>query len=346
MTSDLTEVRVEDSFNVESVHRWLSHHIPNVNSIPTVLQFRSGASNLTYLLHYPNMDLVLRRAPLGTKAKSAHDMKREALIQSRLKPVLPYVPTVLAICEDPSIIGSDFYVMEKIEGLILRRNAPPELAERIHDIEAIGTSAISGLVQLHQIDPAILQELNKGKGYVARQVEGWSRRYRASHTEDVPDAERLMHWLDSHQPSDIASCVIHGDWRLDNMVFNIESTPQLVGVLDWELATIGDPLMDLGSSMAYWIEADDEPYFASMRRQPSNLPGMPTRSEFINRYLEASRWSCDDFTFYEVFGLFRLSVIAQQIWARYRSGQTSNPDFANFGDGVRTLINRAEAITA
>jgi aminoglycoside phosphotransferase (APT) family kinase protein len=213
-------------------------------------------------------------------------------------------------------------------------------------VKAIGSSAIDGLVRLHQIDSEILAELNKGPGYVSRQVEGWSRRYRGALTDDVPLAETLMRWLDVHQPADVASCVIHGDWRLDNMVFSIDSAPRLVGVLDWELATVGDPLMDLGSAMAYWIDANDEGPFASMRRQPSNVVGMPTRSEFIERYLVASDWKSDDFTFYEVFGLFRLAVIAQQIWARYRAGQTSNSDFANFGDGVRTLISRAETIAS
>ncbi len=345
MTADLTPVRAEDAFDVGAVHRWLSPQITKLEALPEVSQFRSGASNLTYLLRYPEVDLVLRRAPLGRKAKSAHDMKREALIQSRLRPVLPYVPRVLAICDDPSILGADFYVMEKIEGLILRREAPAELSARVHDVEAIGANTIGGLVQLHQIDPSVLHELNKGEGYVTRQVDGWSRRYRDALTDDVPDAENLMRWLHSHQPRDVASCVIHGDWRLDNMVFNIDDEPQLVGVLDWELATIGDPLMDLGSAMAYWINEDDEKHFAAMRRQPSNLPGMPTREEFIEEYLKESNWNCDDFTFYEIFGLFRLAVIAQQIWARYRASQTSDPNFANFGEGVRTLINRAELLS-
>jgi aminoglycoside phosphotransferase (APT) family kinase protein len=273
-------------------------------------------------------------------------MKREALIQKRLQPILPYVPKVLALCEDLDVIGADFYVMEEIEGLIMRREAPSQLIGRIHDLEVIGASAIEGLVQLHQIDSSILQELNKGPGYVARQVVGWSRRYRNARTDDVPDAERLMKWLDEHQPADVASCVIHGDWRLDNMVFNVDGTPRLVGVLDWELATVGDPFMDLGSAMAYWIDSDDESRFASMRRQPTNLVGMPTRSQFVQRYLEASPWECPDFTFYEIFGLFRLAVIAQQIWARYRSGQTSNSRFAEFGEGVKTLIGRAESLSS
>jgi len=346
VTSEFSPVRSEDSFDIDAVHEWLSERISNLGTAPSVTQFRSGASNLTYLLRYENRDLVLRRAPIGTKAVSAHNMKREALIQQRLRPVLAYVPNVVATCDDPEIIGADFYVMDKIDGLILRRNAPVELAGRPHDLKLIGTAAIEGLVKLHQLDASILAELNKGPGYVARQVAGWSSRYRSALTDDVPNGEELIGWLNERQPNDVATCVIHGDWRLDNMVFNLDSAPKLVGVLDWELATVGDPLMDLGSAMAYWIDKNDEPRFAAMRRQPTHLEGIPTREEFIHRYLEASSWQCDDFTFYEIFGLFRLAVIAQQIWARYRKGETSNPDFADFGDGVRTLMERAEKIAS
>jgi len=340
--SDLTPVRDEDAFDIGRVHNWLAPHI-NEKSLPEVFQFRSGASNLTYLLKYPDRELVLRRPPVGTKAVSAHDMKREFLIQSRLKPVYNLVPTVIALCEDHSILGSDFYVMEKIQGELFRRDVPESLSKE--DISIMANSLVSGLAQLHSVDASVLQELNKGSGYVTRQVEGWSKRYRNALTDDVPDGEDVMQWLDANKPEDIDSCIIHGDWRIDNMVFDL-GQKKLVGVLDWELATVGDPLMDLGSALAYWIDKDDEPMFASLRRQPSDLDGMPTRKEFIEKYLELSGRKCDDFTFYEVFGLFRLSVIIQQIWARYKAGQTTNPAFKGFGMGVNILINRAQGLIA
>ena len=340
--SDLTPVRDEDAFDIGKVHNWLAPHI-NEKSLPDVFQFRSGASNLTYLLKYPDRELVLRRPPVGTKAVSAHDMKREFLIQSRLKLVYNLVPTVIALCEDHSILGSDFYVMEKIQGELFRRDVPESLSKE--DISIMANSLVSGLAQLHSVDASVLQELNKGSGYVTRQVEGWSKRYRNALTDDVPDGEDVMQWLDANKPEDIDSCIIHGDWRIDNMVFDL-GQKKLVGVLDWELATVGDPLMDLGSALAYWIDKDDEPMFASLRRQPSDLDGMPTRKEFIEKYLELSGRKCDDFTFYEVFGLFRLSVIIQQIWARYKAGQTTNPAFKGFGMGVNILINRAQGLIA
>jgi len=340
--SELTPVRAEDSFDIAKVHNWLSNYISE-SELPKVEQFRSGASNLTYLLTYPDRELVLRRPPVGTKAVSAHDMKREFLIQSRLKPGYDLVPKVIALCEDHEVLGSDFYVMERIKGEIFRRDVPESLTKE--DISIMATSLVSGLAQLHSVDSSVLAELNKGSGYVTRQVEGWAKRYRNALTDDVPDGEVVMNWLRKNKPEDVDSCIIHGDWRIDNMVFDL-GQKKLVGVLDWELATVGDPLMDLGSALAYWVDRDDDPEFASLRRQPSHLEGMPTRNEFIKKYLELSGRSCDDFTFYEVFGLFRLSVIIQQIWARYRAGQTSNPAFKGFGVGVNILINRAQGLLA
>ena len=338
--SDLTPVRDEDAFDIAKVHDWLSRYIEE-GELPEVKQFRSGASNLTYLLKYPDRELVLRRPPIGTKAVSAHDMKREFLIQSRLKPVYDLVPTVIALCEDHSIIGSDFYVMERIKGDIFRRDVPESLTKE--DISIMATSLVAGLARLHAVDATVLAELNKGLGYVTRQVEGWSKRYRNALTDDVPDGEDVMSWLAANKPEDVGSCIIHGDWRIDNMVFDLDQK-RLVGVLDWELATVGDPLMDLGSALAYWVDRDDDLEFASLRRQPSHLEGMPTRREFIAKYLELSGRKCDDFTFYEVFGLFRLTVIIQQIWARYRAGQTTNPAFKGFGVGVNILIKRAQGL--
>ena len=335
---DLTPVREEDRFDVARMHQWLQPFI-GVDVLPEVQQFRSGASNLTYLLQYPDRELVLRKPPAGMKAASAHDMKREFLIQSRLQPVYPLVPSMIALCDDQSVMGSDFYVMERVVGDIFRRDVPEGVTAG--DVSVMADSLINGLVQLHAVDASILAELNKGPGYVQRQVEGWSKRYRNALTDDVPNGEKVMAWLEANRADDVASCVIHGDWRIDNVVFDLKQA-RIVGVLDWELATVGDPLMDLGSALAYWVDRDDEPAFAALRRQPSHLPGMPTRDEFVAKYLEKSGVRCDDFTFYEVFGLFRLAVIIQQIWARYVAGQTTNPAFAGFGAAVNTLINRAE----
>jgi aminoglycoside phosphotransferase (APT) family kinase protein len=237
--------------------------------------------------------------------------------------------------------------MERLKGVILRRDLPPDVDLSPQRAGALAETVIDAQADLHSIDPEAvgLGSLGRGPGYVGRQVGGWSGRYRASLTEDVPDAEDVMGWLAEHQPPDVAARLIHGDWRFDNLVLDLADEPRIIGVLDWEMATVGDPLMDLGSSLAYWIGADDDPAFQLLRRQPTDVPGMPTREQYVARYLERTGLPMGDWTFYEAFGLFRLAVIAQQIWYRYRRGETTNPQFAQFGAGVNVLIDRARSLT-
>lgn len=348
--SRVIEVRTEDTFDVSAVHAWLTGRVPGLPlQEPRVRQFSGGSSNLTYLLAYEDRDLVLRRPPHGTKAASAHDMGREVLVQQRLAPHLDAVPKVLAFCTAPAVIGAEFYVMERVNGTILGAEPPPGVTLSPAQARVLAETVIDTLADLHSVDvdAAGLGELGKGPGYVRRQVEGWSRRYRAAHTDDVPDGERVMAWLDAEQPADAAARLIHGDWKLDNLVLDLSEPqgPRVAGILDWEMATVGDPLMDLGASMAYWITADDDPFYGALRRQPSHLPGMPSRTWMVERYLDRTGLAIADWTFYEVYGLFRLAVIAQQIWARYRSGQTTNPGFRQFGDAVRILVDRAAGLT-
>lgn len=337
-------VRPEDDFDQMAVAQWLHQHSDLPAARPQVWQFGGGASNLTYLMQYPNRDVVLRMPPVAAAA-GAHNMGREYLIQSRLAEVYDRVPQMLAHAPAPeSPIGREFYAMAHVRGVIARKELPahwqtPALGA------ALGQAFVADLAALHQVDigAAGLAELYRGPGYVARQVAGWSKRYRAARTEDVPDGEDLMQWLAAHQPQDVGACLIHGDWRLDNVVLDAETATPLA-VLDWELATVGDPLMDLGSAMAYWVQADDDQIFQAFRRQPSNSPGMPSRAEIVAQYHQLTGISTDDWLFYEVFGLFRLSVIAQQIWYRYRMGHTSNPAFSQFGAAVNYLHHRCEQL--
>jgi len=204
------------------------------------------------------------------------------------------------------------------------------------------------LVQLHQVDPAAtgLSEIGRGHGYVGRQVAGWSDRYRKARTDNVGDFEKVMGWLAEHQPEDVATCVIHNDFRFDNLVLApAESSGdplRVAGVLDWEMATLGDPLMDLGGALAYWIQADDDPEYLAIRRQPTHLPGMLTRAEVVDYYTGRMGLSVspEEWRFYEVFGLFRLAVIAQQIYYRYHHGQTHNEEYARFLPVVHYLERR------
>lgn len=339
-------VRDEDAFDVAALHAWLQAaappEVPLGAPAPEVQQFSGGASNLTYLLRYPGRDLVMRCPPRGHKAASAHDMAREVTVQRGLRPLYPLVPRIVAFCQDPSVIGTDFYVMERIDGTILRSELPAGMTLAPADARRLAETIIDAQADLHAIDPAEagLETLGRGPGYVSRQVSGWSRRYRDARTDDVPDAEDVMAWLDARQQPDVAARLIHGDWRLDNLVLDLDG-PRVVGVLDWEMATVGDPLMDLGASLAYWITADDDEAFLLLRRQPSHLPGMPTRAEYVQRYLDRTGLQVADWSFYEVYGVFRLAVIIQQIWLRYRLGQTTNPAFASFGIGTQVLVEEA-----
>jgi aminoglycoside phosphotransferase (APT) family kinase protein len=343
------DVRSEDAFDVAAVHRWLAGMVPGLPpEPPEVRQFAGGASNLTYLLRYPDRDLVLRRPPAGRKAAGAHDMAREHRVQSALAPHYRYVPAMVALCTDPAVLGSDFYVMERVPGTILRGRLPDGMSLTPDQAHDLGTQAFDALLELHavDVDAAGLEDLGRGRGYVGRQVAGWSGRCRAARTANVPDFEAVMGWLAERQPEDVATVLVHNDFRLDNLV--LDDGLHVVGVLDWEMATLGDPLMDLGGALAYWVQADDDEMFRAGKRQPSDLPGMPTREQVVQRYSERTGVAVDpgsgDWTFYEVFGLFRLAVIAQQIYYRFHHGQTTNPAFAHFWVFVGYLDERCRRI--
>ncbi|MCT2587805.1 phosphotransferase family protein [Actinophytocola gossypii] len=338
-------LREEDAFDTDAVGAWLESHVDGLGELLEVRQYPGGASNLTYLLRYADRELVLRRPPAGRKAKSAHDMRREYRVQRALRPVYPYVPNVLALCDDPAVLGSDFYVMERIEGVILRGDLPAGMTLSPRDARSLAFRTFDRLIELHRLDPEPigLADLGKGAGYVERQVLGWNERYTRARTDDAPDCADVMAWLAANRPDDVRICVIHNDFRFDNVVLDGTSTLDVVGVLDWEMATLGDPLMDLAGSMAYWIQADDDETAQLLRRQPTHLPGMPTRAELVDHYCAEMGLSAANWAFYEVFGRFRLLVIMQQIYYRYRAGQTSNPAFAHFGRFAAYLADRCRA---
>ena len=251
---------------------------------------------------------------------------------------------MVAVCTDPGVLGWEFDVMEKVEGTILRRTPPAGMELAPEQGHELGLRACDALLELHGVDveAAGLTDLGRGRGYVGRQVAGWSERYRRARTENVPDFAAVMRWLDANQPPDAATSLIHNDFRLDNLV--LDDDLRVVGVLDWEMATLGDPLMDLGGALAYWVQADDDDMYRVSKRQPTDLPGMPTRAEVVAHYAERTGLPVDDWTFYEVFGLFRLAGIAQQIYYRCHHGQTTNPAFKDFWFFVSYLETRCRAI--
>ena len=351
MTDESRPVRDEDAFDVEAVAGWLKGHarafVDDLVGTPEVTQFPGGASNLTYQLRYPGRDLILRRPPGGVKAKGAHDMGREYLIQDELRPLFPYVATMVGHCTDESVIGSDFYVMEKVDGVIPRRELPFELPPE--QVSQLCENALDVLIALHSVDvtasPA-LAALGKGDGYVGRQMSGWTTRFGNARTDDTGDWSDIVAWLEAHQPADVGRRMIHNDFRFDNMVLDTDDPIRVVGVLDWEMATVGDPLMDLGGTLSYWVEPGDDEFFQMFRRQPTTTPGMWTRDQVVERYCDRMGFEMtpERWRFYEVFGLFRLAVIAQQIWYRYFHKQTTNEAYAVFGPAVGYLETRCRSL--
>ena len=331
------EVREGEELDAQAVSNWLREQGVDIEGEPTVTQFSGGASNWTYRLQYEgegkSQDLILRRPPKGTKAKSAHDMVREYTVQKALKDAYPYVPKMVALCTDENVIGADFYVMERMEGIIPRANLPKGIDLDVEQTRALCTNVIDALVDLHQVDykeHPDLVNLGRGEGYCERQVTGWDKRYIKAKTPNVPSFGLVRQWLSKHTPADSKTCLIHNDWRFDNVILDAADPTKVIGVLDWEMATLGDPLMDLGSALAYWVEEDDNIIMQQSRRQPTHLEGMMTRDEVVDYYLKQSGLKIDNWTFYEVFGLFRLAGIVQQIYYRYYNKQTTNPAFKNF----------------
>ncbi|MGB8697356.1 phosphotransferase family protein [Acinetobacter sp.] len=336
-------VREGEELDVAAVENWLKQQGIELHGQADVTQYSGGASNWTYRLKYNNADLILRRPPKGTKAKSAHDMAREYHVQHHLSPFYSVLPEMVALCQDESVIGCDFYVMKRIKGIIPRAKLPPELQFGEAEVNKLCVNVIDKLIELHQVpyQGTELEKLGKGDGYCRRQVEGWDARFEKAHTLNVPSFKFVRKWLLENIPDDTNTCIIHNDWRFDNVILDPNNPTEVIGVLDWEMATLGDPLMDLGSALAYWVEETDNMIFKSTRRQPTHLKGMFTRKQVVDYYLKKMDMQTENWTFYEVFGIFRLGVIAQQIYYRYYHQQTNNPAFKDFWIVIHALHIRA-----
>ena len=323
---------------------YLKGKIDGIGDTLSVKQFPGGYSNLTYLLTSGNSEMVLRRPPKGANIKGAHDMGREYRILASLRPFFPYCPEPLVYCEDASVMGFPFYIMRRVSGIILRKELPAGLVLTPNAARSLCEKLSDLQVKLHSIDvkSAGLDFLGKPEGYVQRQVEGWSNRYRKAKTDDAPDYETVMTWLKDKQPTDTASpAIIHNDFKFDNVVLDKDNPMNIIGVLDWEMATYGDPLMDLGNSLAYWIEKHDSPEMQGIRVMPTHTDGMLTRQELIDRYAEKTGSDLSKFDYYYCFGLFRLAVIAQQIYKRYYQGLTKDKRFGMLIFAVRVLEKAA-----
>lgn len=304
-----------------------------------VRQFHAGSSNLTYLVEIGGDEYVLRRPPFGNTVKTAHDMNREFQVLSKLSKVYAPAPKPLLFCEDKSVIGSEFYLMERRNGLILRGKSPESLGNSSELQKKVCRSFIQNLIDLHSLDSekAGLGELGKPEGYAKRQVEGWTKRYFAAKTHDLPELEKTILWLNDNIPAESGASLVHNDYKFDNIMLNPDDLTEITAVLDWEMVTVGDPLMDLGTTLGYWMsrEAGDE--MLNMPFNPRVLMENISRQELAEMYAEKSSRDISNILFYYVFGTFKIAVICQQIYARYVKGFTLDQRFAEFDKFVAKL---------
>ncbi len=329
-------VRKGEELDVPALARFLDVPAEQIQ----ITQFPGGHSNLTYLVKTGERELVLRRPPFGNTVKTAHDMGREVRMLTRLGPHYDKAPRVVASAEDESILGAPFYLMERVRGVVIRRNMPEGISpEKTREVNEL---VVDGLAELHAIDLAQhgLLDLGKPEGFVERQVRGWSERYVAARTDDIPDMPALSKWLTDNMPASGTPTIVHNDWKLDNLVLS-EDLGKIIGVLDWEMSTIGDPLIDVGTTLSYWIEAGDDDLLKAAAFSPTIAEGSLTRREVIDRYAQKSGRDLSRVLFYYVFALFKTAVVVQQIYARYKKGLTKDERFASFIWGVRALATQA-----
>jgi len=310
-----------------------------INSLENSIEidsFSNGYSNLTYLISTDSRKLVLRRPPEGA-IKRGHDMGREYNVLSNLISEFKQIPEVYCFCDNPETIGAPFYIMEKVDGIILTENEAKQRIISPKEYEKISTIWLDTFIKLHAVDykRAGLQSLGKPDNYIERQVTNWGKQYIKAATEDIPEALKIINWMNENQPKKHDSCLIHNDYKYDNVIFNDSTWSEINAVLDWEMCTIGDPLMDLGTSLAYWTTNEDGPIIIKNFPSPTNQKGNPSRQEIVDQYALKSGRSINNLVFYYAFGLFKIAVIVQQIYYRYDKGMTQNKKFSKLNEAAR-----------
>ena len=346
--SETIGVREGEGFDADAVEGVLREKIDGLpEGELEVEQFPSGASNLTYLLRIGDWEGVLRRPPLGPIPPKAHDMGRESGILSKLNAAYPLAPKPYFFTDDEEIIGAPFYVMEKRTGVVLDDSFPEGVEPDEELCRRISQTVVDTLVELHAVDPAEagLGDLGRPEGFLGRQTEGWIGRYDKAKTDEIDEVEPLTRWLAANVPESPTPTVIHNDYKLNNLVLNPDDLTEVRAVLDWEMTTVGDPLFDLAVSLSYWTEPGDPDDLKAVMPTVTSTPGFMTRRELIDRYAEGSGRDLSEMHWYVVFGYFKLAGILQQIFARWKNGQTRDERFATFGDRVRTLIVHAETLS-
>jgi aminoglycoside phosphotransferase (APT) family kinase protein len=335
-------VRVNESPDMEKLKLYLNGKLVDASEGLSIEQFPGGYSNLTFLLRSGAREFVLRKPPFGANIRSAHDMNREFRVLSALQPVYPAIPQPLLFCEDENVIGTPFYIMQRVKGIILRNQVPKGMLLDINAMRSISEAAVDNLAALHSIDIYSTELISMGKpeGYIQRQVVGWVKRYFSAQTDVIRDMDVTAEWLSDNMPAETLSAFVHNDYKYDNLVLDPENLSHILAVLDWEMATVGDPLMDLGTSLAYWAEAGD-----SESLKPFNLTwleGNLDREQVLQRYSSRTGINTDDFLFYYVFGSFKIAVIVQQIYARFKKGYTQDQRFASLIYVVKSCAENAQ----
>jgi aminoglycoside phosphotransferase (APT) family kinase protein len=341
-------IRSGEELNTATLGAYLREHLQSAGD-PAVEQFPAGSSNLTYLVRIGAAEFVLRRPPFGNTVKTAHDMRREFDVLSKLSSVYPPAPKPLLFCDDPSVIGSEFYLMERRHGLIIRGKSPAELELSPQLQHEVAKSFIDNLAALHSIDidAAGLSGLGRPQGYPRRQVEGWTKRYLAAKTDVHAELESAIDWLNAQIPAESGASLVHNDYKFDNLMLDPHDLTHITAVLDWEMVTVGDPLMDLGTTLGYWMAHDAGEEMLAMPFNPRVLMESVSRRELVEIYAQASGRDVTNMLFYYVFGTFKIAVIAQQIYARYLKGFTQDARFARFDRLVAALGHiAAEAIAS
>ena len=338
------KVRKGEELNEVLLKKYLQENdlLNSLESPLWVTQFTHGYSNLTYLLAFENKEFVLRKPPIGA-IKRGHDMHREFKVQSGVRSAFSKVPKMFSFSEDTAILGSDFYIMEKVDGIILNYKEAKQRNLSSVEYTTVANSWLETMTQLHAIDykEVGLESLGKPEGYVSRQVANWGKQFLKVKTTAYPEAALVMEWMELHQPKESQHCLIHNDYKYDNIVFKDDSWKEVAAVLDWEMATLGDPLMDLGTSLGYWTVATDHEFVKQGIPSPTIFEGNPVRSEIAQMYAQKSGRNVDHLVFYYVFGLFKIAVIAQQIYYRYTKGFTTDSRFATLNKAAELCCKLA-----
>jgi aminoglycoside phosphotransferase (APT) family kinase protein len=342
---DTIAIREDEDFDHERLAAYLRGRLPGSEGPLAIRQFGGGHANLTYLLQYGEQEYVLRRPPLGPVAAGAHDMGREYRVLSVLHRVYALAPRAFLSCDDASVIGAPFFVMERRRGIVVRLVIPPEFGGGA-DASAnrrLSEALIDALADLHQADYRAvgLETLGKPEGFLRRQIDGWAQRYERARTRDLPIVGEIVDWLRAAQPPSPPPTLLHNDWRLDNVMMDAGDPGRVVAVFDWDMCTLGDPLADLGTLLSAWREAGEEVEGMTAGTMPSTVPGFLSRREAVARYGARRGVDVETVPYYYVFGLFKIAVVLQQIFHRYHLGQTRDRRFAIFDDVAESLFVRA-----